>query len=82
MVIFAIGRNRTGTMMTFTNIFLSNLALMDLLRVVFCMPSAVILDVTENWYLGTSMCKIIAFIELFTIFLLYNKYLILQDSRW
>ena len=87
MVIFAIGRNRTGTMMTFTNIFLSNLALMDLLRVVFCMPSAVILDVTENWYLGTSMCKIIAFIEVFTIFvseltlsyIAYDRWKCLQD---
>ena len=87
MVIFAIGRNRTGTMMTFTNIFLSNLALMDLLRVVFCMPSAVILDVTENWYLGTSMCKIVAFIEVFTIFvseltlsyIAYDRWKCLQD---
>ena len=87
MVILAIGRNRTGTMMTFTNIFLSNLALMDLLRVVFCMPSAVILDVTENWYLGTSMCKIIAFIEVFTIFvseltlsyIAYDRWKCLQD---
>ena len=87
MVIFAVGRNRTGTMMTFTNVFLSNLALMDLLRVVFCMPSAVILDVTENWYLGTSMCKIIAFIEVFTIFvseltlsyIAYDRWKCLQD---
>ena len=87
MVILAIGRNRTGTMMTFTNIFLSNLALMDLVRVVFCMPSAVILDVTENWYLGTSMCKIIAFIEVFTIFvseltlsyIAYDRWKCLQD---
>ena len=74
-------------MRTFTNIFLFNLSLMDLLRIIVCMPSAVILDVTKNWYFGTPLCKMIAFIEAFAVivseltlsYIAYDRWHTLQD---
>jgi hypothetical protein len=62
--------------------FLLNLSLMDLLRIIVCLPSAVILDVTQNWYLGTPLCKMVAFIEAFAIFVSELTLSYIAYDRW
>ena len=69
-------------MRTFTNMFLLNLSLMDLLRIIVCLPSTVTLDVTQNWYLGTPLCKMIAFIESFAIFVSELTLSYIAYDRW
>ena len=69
-------------MRTFTNMFLLNLSLMDLLRIIVCLPSAVVQDVTENWYLGTTLCKMVAFIEAFAFFVSELTLSYIAYDRW
>lgn len=54
------------TMRTITNIFIVNLAIADLLVIILCLPPTVIWDVTETWFLGEAMCKVILYFQVST----------------
>lgn len=60
LVCFAIWRNKS--MRTITNIFLVNLSIADLAVIIVCLPSALLVDVTETWFLGTVVCKVHLFL--------------------
>lgn len=52
------------------NIFLTNLALSDLLVLIFCLPPTVINDITKTFWFSATSCKAILFFqvcELYTI---------------
>lgn len=51
------------TMRTVTNIFIVNLAVADFLVILFCLPPTVVWDVTETWFLGKTMCKIVMYFQ-------------------
>lgn len=51
------------SMRTVTNIFIVNLAIADLLVIILCLPPTVIWDVTETWFLGEAMCKVILYFQ-------------------
>lgn len=61
LVCVAVYRNHT--MRTVTNYFIVNLALADLLVIIFCLPSSVLWDVTETWFLGLRLCKAIPYLQ-------------------
>ena len=61
LVCFAVWRNHS--MRTVTNYFIVNLAIADLLVVIICLPPTVLGDVTETWYLGSVMCKIVHYMQ-------------------
>ena len=48
---------------TVTNLFIVNLAVADLVIIVVCLPPTVLGDVTETWYLGPVMCKIVLYLQ-------------------
>ncbi|XP_069126773.1 orexin receptor type 2-like [Argopecten irradians] len=50
-------------MQTVVNIFIFNLAVADFLVIFFCLPTTMLADVTETWYFGEIMCKIIPFLQ-------------------
>lgn len=50
-------------MRTVTNIFIVNLAIADLLVIILCLPPTVVWDVSETWFLGSSMCKAILYLQ-------------------
>lgn len=50
-------------MQTFVNIFIFNLAVADFLVILVCLPPTMMADVTETWYLGETMCKIVPFLQ-------------------
>ena len=54
---------RSRHMQTVTNLFISNLAVADLIVLVFSSPPSVLQTVTETWWLGETMCKITHFIQ-------------------
>lgn len=61
LVCLAVYRNHT--MRTVTNYFIVNLALADFLVILFCLAPTVIWDVTETWFMGEKLCKIILYIQ-------------------
>ncbi|KAI3378356.1 hypothetical protein SNEBB_004608 [Seison nebaliae] len=69
-LIFTI-RRRSATVLHYFRAditsFLLNLAFVDLLVTIFCMPFTVHQIVSERWYFGKVMCKMILFLQLFTV---------------
>lgn len=61
LVCSAVYANKS--MRTVTNIFIVNLAIADLLVIILCLPPTVIWDVTETWFLGEAMCKVILYFQ-------------------
>jgi hypothetical protein len=61
MVAWNLFRNRD--MRTVTNMLLGNLAVSDFLVILFCLPSTLVWDLTESWFLGTTFCKMLPFIQ-------------------
>lgn len=61
LVCIAVYRNHS--MRTVTNYFITNLAVADILVIFFCLPPTVLWDVTETWFLGEKLCKIILYIQ-------------------
>ena len=55
LVCFAVWRNTK--MRTITNMFIVNLSVADLGVIIICLPSTLLVDVTETWFLGTTFCK-------------------------
>lgn len=66
LVIWAVCNNKH--MRSVTNLFITNLAIADLLVLLFCLPITCLGDVTETWYLGTVMCKITIFLQVMSFF--------------
>jgi hypothetical protein len=61
LVCVAVYRNHS--MRTVTNYFIVNLAVADFMVIFFCLPPTVVWDVTETWFLGTTLCKIVVYFQ-------------------
>ena len=61
LVCFVVWRN--NHMRTVTNLFIVNLSVADFLVILLCLPPTVLGDVTETWYMGGVMCKIVKYIQ-------------------
>lgn len=65
LVCTAVYRNHS--MRTVTNYFIVNLALADFMVILFCLAPTVIWDVTETWFMGEKLCKIVLYIQVSVI---------------
>ncbi len=65
LVCFAVWRNHS--MRTVTNYFIVNLALADFLVILICLPPTVLDDVTETWYMGSIMCRIVKYLQVYLL---------------
>lgn len=61
LVCIAVYRNHT--MRTVTNYFIVNLAVADFMVILFCLPPTVLWDVTETWFLGNALCKMLLYFQ-------------------
>lgn len=61
LVCFVVYRN--SSMQSVTNIFIVNLAVADFCVLLFCLPPTVVWDVTETWFFGTLLCKLILYFQ-------------------
>lgn len=61
LVCVAVYRNHS--MRTVTNYFIVNLAVADFMVIFFCLPPTVVWDVTETWFMGTALCKIVVYFQ-------------------
>lgn len=50
-------------MRTVTNVFIVNLSAGDLLVLVVCLPPTALVDITETWYFGVAMCKLVHYLQ-------------------
>ncbi|XP_068233958.1 neuropeptide SIFamide receptor-like [Palaemon carinicauda] len=54
---------RTPRMRTVTNFFIVNLAVADVLVIVFCLPATLLSTIYYPWMLGWVMCKSVAYVQ-------------------
>lgn len=54
---------RNHSMRTVTNYFIVNLAVADFLVILFCLPPSVLWDVTETWFFGSLLCKLVLYLQ-------------------
>lgn len=75
LVCLAVYRNHT--MRTVTNLFIVNLAIADFLVIFLCLPPTVLWDVSETWFLGNTLCKIVPYVQVTSIsfFCIFFSYL-------
>lgn len=64
LVCVAVYRNHS--MRTVTNYFIVNLAVADFMVILFCLPATVLWDVTETWFLGDVLCKMLLYFQVST----------------
>jgi hypothetical protein len=65
LVCVAVYRNHS--MRTVTNYFIVNLAVADFMVIFFCLPPTVVWDVTETWFMGTALCKIVLYFQVWSL---------------
>lgn len=80
LVCFAIWKNKN--MRTVTNMFIVNLSLADLAIIILCLPSALLVDVTQTWFLGTEFCKIHMFLQSLSICVSVLTLCSISIERW
>lgn len=68
LVCIAVYRNHT--MRNVTNYFIVNLAVADFMVIAFCLPPTVLWDVTETWFLGDCLCKVLLYFQVSLLFCL------------
>lgn len=78
LVCFAVWRN--ASMRTVTNYFIVNLAIADFLVILICMPPTVLGDITETWYMGSVMCKIVKYLQV-CIYIYFLALVYVIDTR-
>jgi hypothetical protein len=61
LVCYVVWRN--AHMRTITNLFIVNLSAADLLVLVVCLPPSALVDITETWYFGVTMCKLVHYLQ-------------------
>lgn len=66
LVCIAVYRNHS--MRTVTNYFIVNLAVADFMVILICLPPTVLWDVTETWFFGTAMCRIVLYFQVCNFF--------------
>ncbi|XP_049779408.1 prolactin-releasing peptide receptor-like [Schistocerca cancellata] len=61
LVCYVVGRNRA--MQTVTNLFISNLALSDILLCILCVPFTPLYTFLGSWIFGSTLCHVVAFAQ-------------------
>ncbi|XP_044010323.1 orexin receptor type 2-like, partial [Aphidius gifuensis] len=80
LVCIAVYRNHS--MRTVTNYFITNLAFADILVIFFCLPPTVLWDVTETWFFGEKLCKIILYIQTVSVSVSILTLTFISIDRW
>ena len=60
-VCFAVWKNRH--MRTVTNYFIVNLSFADVLVTIICLPASLVVDITETWFFGKTLCKVVPYLQ-------------------
>ncbi|XP_034238262.1 orexin receptor type 1-like [Thrips palmi] len=73
---------RNPGMRTVTNYFLANLAVADFLVILLCLPPTVLWDVTETWFMGWFMCKVVLYFQTVSVAVSVLTLTFISLERW
>ncbi|XP_063232067.1 orexin receptor type 2-like [Bacillus rossius redtenbacheri] len=80
LVTAAVYRNHA--MRTVTNYFIVNLAVADFMVILFCLPPSVVWDVTETWFMGTALCKVVLYFQTVSVAVSVLTLTFISVDRW
>ncbi|XP_063589343.1 neuropeptide SIFamide receptor-like [Penaeus indicus] len=73
---------RTPRMRTVTNFFIVNLAVADVLVIVFCLPATLLSNIYNPWMLGWIMCKFVAYVQAVSVSASVNSLVAVSLDRF
>ncbi|XP_066552765.1 orexin receptor type 2 [Amia ocellicauda] len=65
LVCFAVWKNHH--MRTVTNYFIVNLSFADVLVTITCLPASLVVDITETWFFGQTLCKVLPYLQTISV---------------
>ncbi|XP_054886130.1 orexin receptor type 2 [Poeciliopsis prolifica] len=80
LVCFAVWKNRH--MRTVTNYFIVNLSLADVLVTIICLPASLVVDITESWFFGETLCKIVPYLQTISVSVSVLTLSCIAQDRW
>ncbi|KAG7276980.1 hypothetical protein CRUP_016470 [Coryphaenoides rupestris] len=69
-------------MRTVTNYFIVNLSLADVLVTLTCLPASLVVDITETWFLGGTLCKIVPYLQTISVSVSVLTLSCIAQDRW
>uniref|UniRef100_A0AC34RAN5 G-protein coupled receptors family 1 profile domain-containing protein n=1 Tax=Panagrolaimus sp. JU765 TaxID=591449 RepID=A0AC34RAN5_9BILA len=80
LVVYVVVSNRH--MWSSMNLFLTNLAVSDLLVLIFCLPPTVINDITKSFWFSGTFCKAIVFCQNTSVYVSILTLICVSFERW
>ncbi|MGH0187247.1 UNVERIFIED_CONTAM: hypothetical protein FKN15_024248 [Acipenser sinensis] len=69
-------------MRTVTNYFIVNLSLADVLVTAICLPASLLVDITETWFFGQTLCKVIPYLQTVSVSVSVLTLSFIALDRW
>ncbi|XP_056617206.1 orexin receptor type 2 [Triplophysa dalaica] len=80
LVCFAVWKNHH--MHTVTNYFIVNLSFADILVTITCLPASLVVDITETWFFGKTLCKILPYLQTISVSVSVLTLSCIAQDRW
>ncbi|XP_023684890.1 orexin receptor type 2 isoform X1 [Paramormyrops kingsleyae] len=80
LVCIAVWKNRH--MRTVTNYFIVNLAFADILVTITCLPASLVVDITETWFFGETLCKVLPYLQTISVCVSVLTLSFVAQDRW
>uniref|UniRef100_A0A8D8QUD3 Orexin receptor type 2 n=1 Tax=Cacopsylla melanoneura TaxID=428564 RepID=A0A8D8QUD3_9HEMI len=80
LVCIAVYRNKS--MRTVTNYYIVNLAVADFLVILICLPPTVVWDVTETWFMGLVLCRVVLYSQTVSVAVSVMTLTFISIDRW
>ncbi|XP_062375154.1 orexin receptor type 2 [Sardina pilchardus] len=80
LVCFAVWKNHH--MRTVTNCFIVNLSFADILVTVICLPASLVVDITETWFFGSTLCKVVPYLQTISVSVSVLTLSCIAQDRW
>ncbi|CAL8257371.1 unnamed protein product [Lota lota] len=80
LVCFAVWKN--WHMRTVTNYFIVNLSIADVLVTLTCLPASLVVDITETWFFGNTLCKIVPYLQTISVSVSVLTLSCIAQDRW
>ncbi|XP_016144642.1 orexin receptor type 2-like, partial [Sinocyclocheilus grahami] len=80
LVCFAVWKNHH--MRTVTNYFIVNLSFADILVTITCLPASLVVDITETWFFGQTLCKILPYLQTISVSVSVLTLSCIAQDRW
>ncbi|XP_019715217.1 orexin receptor type 2-like [Hippocampus comes] len=69
-------------MRTVTNYFIVNLSFADVLVTIICLPASLVVDITETWFFGQTLCKVVPYLQTISVSVSVLTLSCIAQDRW